>query len=126
VTDSEAEKIQHLMRALKQATTAGRIKWRATDNYEFQYSTVESSIVLKARDHDGAEPYVMQLFDGKGFVVESVETLYGDEGARLLNEILEDLYVSARRSALNIDNVIDSLMRSLDPNKPTWSDEPPF
>jgi hypothetical protein len=112
------------------ATSDGRISWRPVEDGEFQYSSDQSSIVIKCRDADGAEPFMLQLFDANGFVVETLETAYASStsfGATTSvpepwNEPLERLYETARRQALNIDQVIDSLMRSLRRKK----EEPPF
>jgi len=118
--------IHHLAVQLTAATKRKRIKWKVVDDTSFQYSTRESSVVVKSRDRDGVAPYVLQLFNAEGVVVEELETAWmrpddwgGPSEPAEWNEPLQALYHAARGDALNIDKVIGSLLDSL-------KEEPPF
>ncbi len=66
---------------------------------------------LGTRDNDGAAPYYLQVVDPDGSIVETVRT---NENDGLADRLLPMLYEAARRNALNIDQVVDDILKDLE------------
>lgn len=123
--DYPGKKILELVRRLTTATEAGQAKWQRTDTATaFTYTGATSSVVVASKDTDGWAPFVLTLLDSAGAEVEKVEsdTRWDSEYETSFvtstpwNDKLEHLYTVARRSALNIDDVVDSLLADLPPD----------
>lgn len=119
------EQLVSLAKRLIQATMAGTIGWKVEGETQFQYDTPDSSVVVRAVNDDGEQPYAMELFDAKGVLVEELRSEWvpdpEDPWQQVplgKNAVLADLYRSARRKAKNVDDVINSLLRSLNDEWP--------
>jgi hypothetical protein len=99
---------------LADATRAGRAKWRVEGEDTFLWDGEQGSVSVQSRDKDGVPPYQLVVFNANGVKVEELtsQLLENDEPAEW-NEPLSVLYRSARRSALNADEVIDALIAAL-------------
>jgi starvation-inducible outer membrane lipoprotein len=74
----------------------------------------QGSVSVQSRDKDGEPPYQLVVFNTDGAKVDELtsQLLENDQLAEW-NEPLAILYRSARRSALNADEVIDALIQAL-------------
>lgn len=111
--------LKNLCERLTLATVGGKISWQASEKTVFQYSTGVSSVAISSVDGDGYEPFLMEVFDERGVMVEQLKTAFytGEFGTQEVedwNESLSNLYGAARSNALNIDTVISSLLDSLE------------
>jgi hypothetical protein len=99
---------------LADATRAGRAKWRVEGEDTFLWDGEQGSVSVQSRDKDGVPPYQLVVFNANGVKVEELtsQLLENDEPAEW-NEPLAVLYRSARRSALNADEVTDALIEAL-------------
>lgn len=119
------DRIAELVAALTNQTKADRVNWEVVDEggQQFQYSTPSSSVLIRTKDGDGVAPYVIEIYDNHGDMVESVRTTVEDRddpwSSGSFNAAVEELFTLARRNALNIDGVLDDLLESL-------KEEPPF
>jgi hypothetical protein len=103
-----------LCERLADATRAGTAKWRGEGEDTFLWAGEQGSVSVQSRDKDGVPPYQLAVFDASGVKVEEItsQLLENDQPAEW-NEPLAVLYRSARRSALNADEVIDALIETL-------------
>jgi hypothetical protein len=117
----EKQDLMTLIRRLATATAARSADWqmRAADVYS--WSSVEGSINVGSRDGDGAPPYQLVVYNGRGEAVDELtsELLRNDQPAPW-NDDLRELYRSARRNALRADDVIEALIGAL----PTGQEAP--
>jgi hypothetical protein len=94
---------------------SGRIKWekdpRSEDSYA--YSTTDTTVIIRSQDADNELPYVISVRDQDGDTVASltVAASFSDLDQR---NMFTDLYKAARRSALQVDGVLDRLIDELE------------
>ncbi|MDT7572578.1 MAG: hypothetical protein QOE05_2752 [Actinomycetota bacterium] len=125
MTDNDTvRRLIELAERMTRATDSGSVKWSPNDDTgtSFSYSTREASISIRSKDGDGVHPFILEVFDSGGVMVESLASGYTEipddpwaSTGFVWNAALEGLYGAARRNALNIDSVIDSLLRSIEP-----------
>jgi hypothetical protein len=147
-------RMYELAEKLLEATKAGRISWSLTDKEDqFLYAGTNSSVTVELYEDrfEGASVQLC-LLNSRGTVVDSLEsatTRHEDhEIAAPWNDILYDLYHSARRMAHNVDEAIESMLTDIEQGTPSrppqlkktrvddpwaadpadngFSDEPPF
>jgi hypothetical protein len=123
-------------------TTAGAIQWRTTDeDRTFLYSFSRGSITIRRFFDQTSEAtgYALSVLNNHGTEVEELqqewEQIPGPKGGTQIveadhNDTLRQLWATARRSALDIDELLDDLEREIKHPK-DWShkdfkDEPPF
>lgn len=105
----------------------GRINWEGgSEDASFQLSTASYSVAIRCRDADARPPYLLEVYDGQGRVVDSLISgsrtdVYDDTVDQPWNDLLEHLWVVARRNASNVDAVIGQILSEL-----PAVDEPPF
>jgi len=122
-----------LTQKLLDKTTAGAISWQATDSENaYSYSTTRSSVLIDGK-YDNDQDFVggIEVLNDRGTAIERLRTDFetkaevADPESRILaentryfkgpyNELIEDLFEAARRSALDIDGIIDGLMSDLE------------
>jgi hypothetical protein len=110
----DSDRVVVLSERLAEATRAGRAKWRRDGEDTFLWDGEQGSVSVESRDNDGEPPYQLVVFNEDGLKVEELtsQLLENDQPAEW-NEPLAVLYRSARRSALNADEVIDALIEAL-------------
>lgn len=70
---------------------------------------------MRIASTDGTDPYALAVYDDSGTLVESLVTGY-QEGwgtPEPWNETLSQLYHAARNTALNVDEVIDNILKDV-------------
>jgi hypothetical protein len=110
----ESGRVVVLCERLGDATRAGKAKWRDEGEDTFLWDGKQGSVSVQSRDKDGEPPYQFVVFNENGVKVDQLtsQLLENDQPAEW-NEPLAALYRSARRSALNADEVIDALIQAL-------------
>lgn len=104
---------------LRERTKSGRIAWKETDDPTvFLYSGSSSSVEVDSWVTSGRPRVALRLRNSSGAEVDALNLTYENDFATPGNEsafeLLEELHELARRSALNVDEVIDSLLRDLE------------
>ena len=109
-------------------TRSSALTWRATDDEDaFLYSGSKSSLIIDY--NPGQDEYELRLLNQRGTVVESLTTAWevvqnpspwedANRPAKW-NDTLMQLHDAARRSALDIDGLLDSTLADIE-------SEPPF
>jgi hypothetical protein len=108
------EKFLDLLRGVIVRTRERKIRWQdseATDTYVLTLGTGKIR-VQSWSDEDGDTWYGAFLEDGQGRRVDEELAYRGDE--KLL---LEEIYVTARASALQIDDLIETMLQDLEKDK---------
>jgi hypothetical protein len=63
-----------------------------------------------SRQYVGAAPWVVELYDANGRMIESRMYRYADH----LSSTVDEMYHAARRQALDVDQTIEDLLGDLD------------
>jgi hypothetical protein len=118
------EEYSQLVRMLASRTSEGSVNWKATiaDN-EFVVLFQNFSLSIRA-EAENWEPtsYRLTLRNGLG---KEIDELYVGSGAELY-ETVHDLYSSARRKALHIDEALQLILGELKSADLVGLDEPPL
>lgn len=99
-----------LIARLAERTTEGRIPWKATaDESTFAATFGDMSLLISERQmvSHGSTAYKLSVLDEKGYEIESALYIPGIEGQ---NSQLEEIYLSAKRQALGIEERLQDLM----------------
>lgn len=112
--------VTNLIRRLDYATRQGLVTWRLTDRKNaFLYSGSSSGVLLYSQDDDGKMPFVLDILDSTGNVVDTVRshgrgTYTGRyEPIGTSGRALAALYERVRRQALRVDDRIEQLLDEL-------------
>ena len=107
-------KIDSLLQTLETKTASGRIQWIRTENeraFEAQFESGSSVWILQYTwfdEHDEVKyGYRATVFDNRGDVIDTID--HKDSTANL-----QVLYESARRNAMNADEIIGDLLEELE------------
>ena len=116
--------ILRIARLLLKRTRTGDVQWVPTDDEQaFLCSTKDSSVVVRTvLDSDGDENVVLSLLNARGQEVGELRSTWDQEesdeawpryrpGAN--NKLLQDLAEGARRNALQVDQVVEGLLKEL-------------
>ncbi|MFI7433244.1 hypothetical protein [Micromonospora haikouensis] len=126
------QQLHNLVKRLIFATDTGRLEWQSTDRpLAFQCTVGRNSILVATVDDDGQAPYILEILDASGVLIESLQSGYAtistpggrQQIKREWNDELAELHEIARRQVLNLDKLINDLLSQL-PEPP--SNEPPF
>jgi hypothetical protein len=113
-----------LMSALIAGTREGKVKWASLTSTGFMYARPEGAAMISSRDADGKSPFVFALYDADGAEIDKLESEWGDQigpeewEAMPWNGLLSELDELARADALNIDRVVDALLRAAETGAP--------
>ena len=121
MVDAPGNDLFRLAQQLIERTKAGKMSWSSIGEDGFAFAGTKASVVIRSRDKDQVHPYIFTLFEGD-IEVDSITsgwnaspTGFEDEGSPLpWNDALENLYRSARRNALNLDQLIESILEDID------------
>ena len=108
-----------ILEGLVRRTTEGRLKWSRTVEKDRFISSVDAvsvaivdaGYVLEADYETRRASYRLDILDEQGDVVDSLgfkDTTFEQQGQ------LERLYLLARRSALNVESVLEKLAKGLE------------
>ena len=85
-------------------------RWDAVDGDTYELSLSRSSLRVRSRDGDGAYPYVLEILDASGRVIE---TVIEDGGAQATHYGIGDLYASASRNHLGVESKLAEIFSEL-------------
>lgn len=118
------DRMVQLAKRLLEGTQEGRTHCSATDREEtFLYSGTKTSVKIERfEDREDGESHRVTLLNERGSVVEELSTRtvsnYADgewqHDHAPWNETVESLFEAARRDALNIDVLLDSVLEDID------------
>ncbi len=119
MSDEPGSELVGLAEQLIKRTEAGKISWSSTGDDGFAFAGTRASVIIRSRDKDQTHPYVFTIFE-HDIEVDSITS--GWEGVGEYesgppfpwNDALEKLYRLARRNALDIDDLIESLLQDID------------
>ena len=92
-------------------TTEGKLKWSRTVQDDRYVTSVDAISIVIVETDSGKGAYRLDILDELG---ETVESLGFDDTTPEQDEQMAYLYVLARRSALNIDLILDKLAKGLE------------
>lgn len=106
------DRLWDLAEKLYERTRSNAIEWQTTNREDaFMYAGSGASVMIRSQDGDGVAPWQLAIFDDRGVEAEAISTYEQGEERRAM---LYDLYVLARRNALNINKLVDSLFKELE------------
>jgi hypothetical protein len=104
-------KILKLIQSLIRATASGRLEWSALRGpNDFDLPLKQGGITISSDGMGKSEEYYVGLREEKGRVIESEFFEEGDEGF----EEARSLFLMVKRSALQVDNFIDSVISDIE------------
>jgi hypothetical protein len=112
-TDDDAvQRMVDIATELISQTSQGRVRWSTTDRDDvFQFSTTRASMTIEPGSRQ--QTFVLRVLNERGVQVEALaasgEPFTRDPGGRELSE----LYELARRQALEVDDVLDTVLDEL-------------
>lgn len=114
---STEERLHQLVLGLLQATKKGRLKWEPADadrdNFEVDLPSGSVNIVDSKAQGSPGGPYALHVYNENGAYVESLRSQWAPEAAPW-NADLEALFKLAFESAINVNGVIDGLLRDIE------------
>jgi hypothetical protein len=125
VTTHGQQRAMELAQVLINGTKAGKTKWQKGTGGSYIFARSAGSVSVWSRDNDGDAPFGMTIFDRDGAVIETVEQDFSDRLPPDWNVILAELYGVARSDALNIDLVVDGLLKAVEEGEPPPPPPPP-
>ena len=100
-----------ILNGLVERTTEGKLKWsRSVNDNRFVTSVDAISVVIEEYISGGDTRRRLDIIDESG---DTVESLNFRDTTREQDEQLARLYVLARRSALDVDSVLEKLAKGL-------------
>jgi hypothetical protein len=122
------DKLHVLVRKLTQYTQSGKLQWETTPTDGiYQASFPNYSVRLFHRpsaDQEGALDYWLEVLDEQGAVVDEFsDTALQQTGFTGAYKFMENLFQSARRSAMGADRAIDSILSALEEKAPELKDD---
>ena len=110
------KKLVSLIKRLKEKTLKGSISWEKTvEEGVFQASFPDYAITIGSERREDTWNYVFRIYNDKGELVEVIaETDFSsdDFGVRPY-DFIDEIYVVARRTAMEVDQAIDSILSAL-------------
>ena len=115
MTDLGSDRMTQLAERLLRLTIQQKIKWSEAEGDSYIYAMADASAVIRNVDNDGRHPYALELYDKSGDIVDSLTTAYprANHSVPPYNDLVMNLFVMARRSAHNVDEVINNFMAAL-------------
>jgi hypothetical protein len=104
------DQLRELARRLTVATKNQSVIWEVESPSSFAFSRGRSSVTISSIDSDGQAPFLLEVYDSMGAIVDSYATTMGFGAAR---DDLAGLFHAARRQALRVDMVINDLLTDL-------------
>ena len=109
--EANKERLTELTERLAAATSERAARWQLEGDDVFVWSANDGVVTVGSRDHDGAPPYELVVYNpARERVDELASDLLADDQPAPWNDALADLYRAARRSALRADDIIDALI----------------
>ena len=101
-----------ILAGLVKRTAEGKLKWsRTVQDDRFVTSVDAISVAIVDTEHPRISSYRLDILDESG---ETIDSLSHQDTTEEEDEQLARLYVLARRSALDIDSVLEKLAKGLE------------
>ena len=101
-----------ILTGLVRRTTEGKLKWSRTAQHDRFVTSLDAiSIVIAENEDFRPNSFSFSLLDESGVTIESLD--YQDTTPQQDRELAR-LYVLARRSALDIDSILEKLAKALE------------
>ena len=114
---SPDSRLSRIVSVLILQTQSRNVQWSTTDDDEkFLYTGSGSSILVDTNRTLTPQPYWLKILNERGTVIENLHVMSGNpfvEDGALESQVVE-LYELARRSALQIDAVLDGVLEELE------------
>ncbi len=112
-----SEKIENLLERLLERSRAGSVKWeRTAEEGSFRAAFPKYSVSIESYEAEGSKAtYQFELFNESGDLIESATDYFLDKPYydHRNRDLLEELFVLARRKALGVDEAIDDILQEL-------------
>jgi hypothetical protein len=105
------QKFIRLLEELSQATGEGKVRWHETaaENV-FRVVLGDGMVRIESFGEGMDQEYRAFLLNQKGWIMDELSVRMDDED---LFTLLDNLYTHARRSALNVDKLVESMLADL-------------
>lgn len=124
------EKLYRLVEGISAKTETGNVDWETTIN-EGVYQTSLSNYSIQIRSENSYnssdEDYILTILDAQGNVIEEVSDVSLNQNKDANNRshnnyfmMFKNLYGSARRQALGVEKVIDTLLDQFANDENNW------
>lgn len=102
-----------LFRRIASLSNEGKVQWKSVSPTSFTLQLAHGAVNLRSRDEDGAPPFEFTVYNEDAVPVDGMvaEGAYVEATEDLLD--VQALYETARRSALGVSKVLDSLLADL-------------
>jgi hypothetical protein len=105
------DKLTQIAELLLKKTNAGEIKWETTPQPNmFQTSFPNFSVLIHDRP-----PLALRIYDEKGQALEEMSEIQAIQFGFVR---MRELFVAARRGALNVEEALDQLLKTLVRGRP--------
>jgi hypothetical protein len=116
------DKLLALARELLEKTRNGLIKWKPDAALaSFAIRTRRGSVVVGSRDGDGQEPFTLTVLNPEGQAIEAlvsewwkIDPDFGPREPAPWNDLLADLYRTARANAVDLEGIIDGILAEVE------------
>jgi hypothetical protein len=110
-----ASRVVRLVQLLDKKTKDGEIQWERTEtDGVFQHAFPDYSVRIAFHQEEFADYYVLIIYNAEGSVIESVTNDdLEQEGLRNAFSVMQEMYNTARRAAMGIDEALDDLLKHL-------------
>lgn len=122
-------KLWRVVETIKKKTDNGTLKWSQTEaSGVFQVAFPSYAVRISKKENSsssfgtivlGKEFHVFSVFNDEGDLVESASTYELIKINNTAPTVMSELYETARRQAMGVEDALDSILDDLD-------DEPPF
>jgi hypothetical protein len=115
------KKLFEMLEKLERKTSANELKWEATAN-ETSFQTQLSYYIIKIKQLiDQEKIHLLEIIDKDGTTLESIDSdelhrrldLEGDLEAESVRQLMETLFIKARRNALGVEKALDNILNEL-------------
>lgn len=115
-------KIASLVRRIFQMTQEENLRWAETGR-DGVYQVAIADYVVRIIEEPGTDPktaphYALRICNAQGLVLEEISSEDLAERVADAQEYLRDIYVRARRIALDVETAIDRILRELEDAQP--------
>lgn len=112
------ERLMQIAQASLEQTRSGQMSWRATDDEDaFLFSGSSTSLIVDA--YPGLTKFELRVLNTRGTSIAELDGMYASsapphEGQNRVYDLLGSLHDAARRSALDIDVLLDSALADVE------------
>lgn len=114
------ERLQKIAERLLQNTKNQYTSWQDTDEDDsFLMQAKDSSVIIDRKNSRAGLYYVLRILNWQGREIESLKSSAASSlDYNAWDDTLAELWERARRSALDVDSVLDSVLNDLEQHPP--------